>query len=111
MDHAEKICSRIAIMKNGEVKTEGTLSEVKSAHGKDTVLIDFEGSSGFIKDLPYVEKLLEWPGSCEVSLTDEPEVHRKLLSEVSSRLNVRKFEVRQPSLHRIFVDLAGEGDV
>ena len=108
MDHAERICNKICIMKKGEVKTAGTISEVKSRHGRNTVVIDFEGSAAFIRELPFVDELIEWPGSCEVSLVDEPDVEQKLLKASIDRLKISRFEVQRPSLHKIFVDLAEE---
>ena len=108
MDHAERICNKICIMKKGEVKTAGTISEVKSRHGRNTVVIDFEGSAAFIRELPFVDELIEWPGSCEVSLADEADVEQKLLKAAAERLKISRFEVQRPSLHKIFVDLAEE---
>ncbi|MDC7226809.1 MAG: ATP-binding cassette domain-containing protein [Spirochaetales bacterium] len=110
MDHAEKICNRICILKEGKAKTDGTVSEVKSRHGRNTVVIDFEGTASFIRDLAFVEELIEWPGSCEVSLVNEPEVEQKLLKAVVEKLKISRFEVQRPSLHKIFIDLAGEGE-
>ncbi|MBI9106773.1 MAG: ATP-binding cassette domain-containing protein [Spirochaetales bacterium] len=108
MDHAEKICNKICIMKEGRVKTSGTLSEVKNRHGRNTVVIDFEGSAGFIKELPMVEDVVQWPGSCEVSLTDDPDAGSGLLKAVVEKLKIRRYELQRPSLHKIFIDLVGE---
>ena len=107
MAHAEQICNKICILKNGTVKTSGTLAEVKSEHGRNTVVIDFEGSASFIKELPFVNDLIEWPGSCEVSLVNEENVEQKLLKAAAEKLKISRFEVQRPSLHKIFVDLAG----
>lgn len=108
MAHAEQICNKICILKKGEVKTAGTISEVKSRHGRNTVVIDFEGSAGFLRELSYVDEMLEWPGACEVSLTDEPGAEQKLLKAAADKLKISRFEVQRPSLHKIFVDLAGK---
>ena len=110
MIHAEQICSKICILKEGSVKTAGTLSEVKSRHGRNTVVIDFEGSGSFIRELPFVEELIEWPGSCEVSLDGESDSEQQLLRAAAEKLKISRFEVQQPSLHKIFVDLAGGGE-
>lgn len=112
MVHAEQICNKICILKNGEIKTSGNLSEVKSRHGRNTVVMDFEGDPGFIKELPFVSKLLLWPGTCEVSLKDDNGSEQKLLKAAAEQLKISRFEVQRPSLHKIFVDLAGnpEGD-
>jgi len=110
MVHAEQICNKICILSEGAVKTSGTISEVKSKHGRNTVVIDFEGSAAFIKELPFVSELIEWPGSCEVSLTDETDADQKLLKAVSEKLKISRFELQRPSLHKIFVDLAGDAE-
>ncbi|HAK47333.1 MAG TPA: ABC transporter, partial [Spirochaeta sp.] len=110
MVHAEQICNKICILSEGAVKTSGTISEVKSKHGRNTVVIDFEGSAAFIKELPFVSELIEWPGSCEVSLTDETDADQKLLKAASEKLKISRFELQRPSLHKIFVDLAGDAE-
>ncbi len=109
MDHAEKICNKICIIKDGKIRTSGSLDQVKAAHGRNTVVINFEGSAGFIRELPFVSDIIEWPGSCEVSLNDEPDSGQKLLQAAAQRLKISRFEIQRPSLHKIFVDLAGEG--
>lgn len=108
MDHAERICNKICIMKEGSVKTSGTLSEVKAKHGRNTVVIDFEGSAAFLRELPVVTDMIEWPGSCEVSLTDDADSGSVLLKAAAEKLKISRFEVQQPSLHKIFIDLVGE---
>lgn len=110
MSHAERICNKICILKEGSVKTSGTLSEVKNEHGRNTVMIEFEGSAGFIRDLPIVTAMIEWPGACEVSLIDEEGAEQELLRAAADKLKISRFEVQRPSLHKIFVDLAGEGE-
>ncbi len=110
MAHAERICNNLCILKEGSIKVLGGLGEVKKRYGSNTIIIDYDGNAGFIKELPFVDKLVEWPGSCEVSLNDDPEAEQLLLKSVAERLKVRRFEVQSPSLHKIFVDIAGETD-
>ncbi len=110
MSHAEQICNRICIMKKGKVKTSGSLSEVKKQFGRNTVRIDFEGSAAFVKELPFVKDINLWPGSCEVELIEDDNASDKLFSAVAGKLKVARFKLQAPSLHKIFVDLAGDGD-
>jgi ABC-type uncharacterized transport system ATPase subunit len=55
-----------------------------------------------------VEAVVEWPGSCEVSLADNPDAGTELLKVVAGKLKISRFEMQRPSLHKIFIDLAGE---
>src|SRR5688572_4078990 len=46
MEHAEKLCDRLCIIARGKKLVDGTLTEMKQAHGGKHVTIAFDGSQG-----------------------------------------------------------------
>jgi len=70
------------------------------------VQIEFEGDASFVHSLDFVAKATERTRWMEIELRPEASPSQ-LFSALAGRLDVRRFEVEAPSLHRIFLSLAG----
>jgi len=109
MDTVEKLCGRVALINKGEKVLDGTVSEVKAAHGKNTVVVAFDGDGSFLGSLPGVAKVSDFGQYVEIKMSDGADP-QKLLGEVAARLRTRRFEIVEPSLHDIFVEtVTGHG--
>jgi ABC-2 type transport system ATP-binding protein len=108
MEHAEKICNRIFLVNKGKEVVSGTLSEVKERFGRNSVIVEFDGDGGFIKALPFVSNVIEFPRWVEVELSGK-DSSDELFKALAGRVSVRRFERATPSLHKIFMDLVGHG--
>ena len=106
MEQAERLCNRIFLMNKGREVVSGPLSEVKSRYGTRSVAMEFDGDGSFLRDLPAVEQVIEYPRYVEVALAADHGPDEVLEASVG-RLSISRFEVMSPSLHRIFLDLAG----
>ena len=106
MDHAERICERIFLMNKGKAVAYGTLAEVKTRFGTDAARVEYDGDAAFVAGLPYVTKLRMFPRWLEAELSS-PESADRLYVDLAGRIKVRKFEILEPSLHSIFIRLAG----
>ena len=107
MDQAEKLCDSVVLINSGKKVLDGTLDEVRrSAVAEETVLIEFEGSFVSLDGLPMVERVSEFGRSLEVFIKPghEPE---ELLELLVGKVKLRRFEVRRPSLHEIFLRAMG----
>lgn len=102
MDTVERLCDRVALINRGEKLLDGTVSEVKARHGKNTVVLAFDGDGSFIESLPGVAKVTDFKQYLEVRLKDGEDA-QPLLREAAARLRLRRFEIVEPSLHDIFV--------
>jgi ABC-2 type transport system ATP-binding protein len=109
MDTVERLCDRVALINKGEKVLDGTMSEVKAAHGKNTVVVAFDGDGSFLGSLPGVAKVSDFGQYVEIKMSDGADP-QKLLGEVAARLRIRRFEIVEPSLHDIFVEtVTGHG--
>lgn len=106
MEQAERLCNRIFLINSGKQVVYGTLDEIKSAYGSKTVAIEFDGDGSFIRRLPYVAKADLYQRWAELDLADDADPD-ELLQELARRLSIRRFEIKAPSLHNIFVSLVG----
>jgi len=65
-----------------------------------------EADGDFISDLPMVRRVTPAGPRLDVELTDQADP-QDLLKALVDRARVRAFEIKQPSLHEIFVRLVG----
>ena len=109
MDTVERLCDRVALINRGEKVLDGAVSEVKARHGRNTVVLAFDGDASFLADLPGVVKVASFGQYVEVRMSDGADP-QPLLREAAARLVVRRFEIVEPSLHDIFVEtVTGHG--
>ena len=106
MDQAERLCDGICLINAGRVVLEGELTEVKRRYGKNAVVLEYEGDGAFLPGLAAVKTAHLYEHYAELVLHPD-ESPSALLPELARRLELRKFEVVQPSLNAIFLDIAG----
>ncbi len=110
MEQAEKICDSILLINKGKEVVYGPVDEIRNRYGKNSVIIEFSGDGSFIRDLPQVESLIEYPKYAEIILTPGADTDG-LLAVLTSRISLRKWEISAPSLHSLFVTLVQEQEV
>jgi ABC-2 type transport system ATP-binding protein len=106
MEVAEKICSRILVIDHGREVISGSLADIKSRYGHNTVAVEFDGAIDFGSLSGMVRHVSRFPRWVEVELLDGASP-QALLKSLVDQVSVRRFEVVSPSLHRIFVELVG----
>jgi ABC-2 type transport system ATP-binding protein len=103
METVERLCDSIALINRGRKVLEGSVTEVKSRHGKNTIVLAFDGDGAFLAALPGVVKVNDFGRYVEVRMADGADP-QSILRAASARLRVSRFEVVEPSLHDIFVE-------
>ena len=106
MEVAERICSRLLVIDHGRELISGSLADIKSRFGHNTVVVEFDGTIDFGSLSRMVHRTARFPRWVELELI-EGASHQELLRVLLGQVSVRRFEVVSPSLHRIFVDLVG----
>ena len=100
---AERMCDRICMIFRGQKVLDGTLDEIQSEYGTDTVRVKVDGPVDVLRSLPGVTGVNDHGQLQELRFTGNPQA---LLSALVARVPVRHFEVSRPSLHDIFVRIA-----
>lgn len=104
MEQAEKMCDRIIMINRGKIVLEGTLSEIKNRFGKDSVRIEFIGK--FPAKLGGVKEINNHGNYVEIKLESNTDPNSILKELISKKIEISKFEIEQPSLHQIFLEVA-----
>ncbi len=106
MHEAEQLCDFIVLINRGQVVVDGRLDAIRAGHESHTISVELEADSGFATTLPMVREVKPQGRRLEVRLTDGADP-QDLLNVLVERARLRAFEIRQPSLHEIFVRLVG----
>jgi ABC-2 type transport system ATP-binding protein len=106
MEQVEKMCQGICLINRSKVVAEGPLSDVKKRYGANTVVLGFSGDGSFLRSLPGVAKANLHPNFAELRMSDGQDPSG-ILAAAMARVSVRRFEIVEPTLHSIFVDLVG----
>lgn len=103
----EEYCTDIVILKKGKTVVKGNLSEIKKSYGKSNLLVEsYDDLSSIIpKDAEIIEKKVN---SYEIKLKNEEMAQDILKQIVEKGIKLDKFEIKEPSLHQIFIDKVGE---
>lgn len=109
MDQAEKLSDTLCLINRGRVVLSGTVHDVKRKYGKNSVHLEFDGDGTFLQELPGVRRGNLFPNSAELEL-ENGVVPQVILSYALGRLDIRKFEVLEPSLNSIFIQVVGGQD-
>jgi ABC-2 type transport system ATP-binding protein len=108
MGEAEKLCDRILMIHKGRKVIDGALQEVRG--GRDSlVVLEYEGDGEVLKTDTDVTRVNDYGKYSELSLAHDADPSALLL-RLARHIQVRRFEVRQPTLHEIFVRTVRETD-
>lgn len=107
MDHVEKMCENICILRRGEAVVKGNLSEIKQSYGKKNLRIVTDDELPFLSSMEGVISCEALADGYELQIENE-EVSQNILAEVQGKGFIRKFELAEPTLNDIFIEKVGE---
>jgi len=108
MESAERLCNQIALIDAGHAVLSGSLASIKEKFGSNTVQLEFDGDGAFLESIPGIENMHRSKRYVEINMTEGHDPQR-LLEIVTGRVQVRRFQVMEPTLHNIFIDQVGPG--
>lgn len=107
MPTIEEFCTDITILNRGKTVLQGNLNEIKKGYGRVNLFVKSDN------DLtPYIssfnlEVVNKTPNEIHIKVRDEDEAMAFLATLINDNIKVVKFELREPSLHEIFVEKVG----
>jgi len=106
MQVAENMCDYICMIFRGKKVLDGTLASIQDQYGNDTIRVSAESGAQALDGLPGVERVRDLGQIQELRMArgcDPQQVLRALIE----RTCVNSFSIMKPSLHDIFVRIAG----
>jgi ABC-2 type transport system ATP-binding protein len=106
MTVAERMCDFIFMIFKGRKVLDGTLEAIQDEYGSDTLRIRAENAAEALRGITGVDAINDFGQEQELRLLPDGDP-QQVLSAIMARTRVKKFEVVKPSLHDIFVRIAG----
>lgn len=103
----EEFCSDITIMDRGRAVLRGNLNDIKKSYGRVNLFVKCEGNiENYIKKFQ-LEIANRTPEEYHLKVKDEVQAMEFLGQLTQDKITVIRFELREPSLHEIFVEKVG----
>ncbi len=105
MEQAEKLCDHLCMISQGQKVLDGRLADIKAQFGRNAIQVSFDGDGSFIRSLPGVAGVTEYNNYLELRLGEGASAPA-LLKSIVDKVSVRRFEIVEPSLYEIFIEVA-----
>ncbi|MCL1789332.1 MAG: ATP-binding cassette domain-containing protein [Oscillospiraceae bacterium] len=107
MATVEEFCENIVIMNRGNVVLQGNLNQIKKGYGRvnlsvkaDTNILPLASECG-------LHPVSHTPNQVDFKVKEESQANELLKKIVDAGTTLVKFELREPSLHEIFIEKVG----
>ncbi len=111
MEQAEKLCDELCIIARGRKLVDGALGDIKRTRGGQHLIIGFDGGAGaaarVFADARLVKRADDYGQYAELELVPGADAQQILQALVAAGARLSKFELEEPSLNKIFIDLVG----
>jgi ABC-2 type transport system ATP-binding protein len=116
MENAERLCDAVCIIAHGDKVLDGSITDVKAEHGGHYIAVALGADrparvDEIFADRSLVKRLDDSNRTLEIELAPNASAQLLLRELVHAGATVERFELVQPSLHRIFLDTVGATDV
>lgn len=108
MPTIEEFCSDITILNRGQAVLQGNLNEIKKSYGRVNLFVKSDVDiASYISSfgLAIVNKT---PSEYHLRVQSEDQAMGFLAKLIEDKIPVIKFELREPSLHEIFIEKVGD---
>ena len=106
MGVAESLCDSILMIFRGKKVLDGSLASIQASYGSDTIRVEIEDGMSALANLPGIERINDMGRVQELRMAERCDP-QQVLQTLAARTRVTSFSVVQPSLHDIFVRIAG----
>ncbi len=107
----EEFCEDITILNRGKAMVQGNLNEIKKSYGRVNLFVKCdEDISDTISSLG-IKVVNDTPAGIQLKVNDEAEAKNLLRQLSDANKTIVRFELREPSLHEIFIESVGEGSI
>ncbi|MBM7583713.1 ABC-2 type transport system ATP-binding protein [Bacillus pakistanensis] len=117
LNEIEKICTRLAIMRDGVIINEGTLDELR-AHYLSAITVQIKHSPFSSKQnevIPFLQsigkEIITKDNKTTLTLDTEEKIPVIIRAMMNLKINVYRINVDEPSLEEIFLDHRNQGTV
>lgn len=104
----EEFCENLLILNKGKTVLKGNLKEIKKSYGRNHLFIKCEGDIEDLIKETGMEVLYDNMEYMELMVSSEKDAQELLRKIVERNIPIIRFELREPTLHEIFIERVGE---
>ena len=108
MATVEEFCTDITILDRSKVVLQGNLNDIKKSYGRVNLDLKTEQDARALIEEAGVTILAEKEREYQLKVTGEEQANQLLVKLIEAGITVITFDLREPSLHEIFVEKVGE---
>ena len=110
MATVEEFCTEITILDRSKTVLQGNLNEIKKGYGRVNLLLKTEGDARAWIERAGVAIAAQKENEYTCKVSGEEQANALLATLIQQHVPVITFDLREPSLHEIFVEKVGEAD-
>ena len=107
MATVEEFCENIVIMNRGDVVLQGNLNQIKKGYGRVNLSVKADTNILPLAKECGLSPISHTPNQIDFKVKEEVAAQELLKKIVAAGITLVKFELREPSLHEIFVEKVG----
>ncbi len=107
METIEEFCEDLVLLHHGDVVMSGNLNDIKRSRGRENLTIKADKPIGDIAQRCGLTLVEETPNGSSFKVKSEDDAGRMLREMLDNGINVIKFDLREPTLHELFVEKCG----
>ncbi|MCQ2497878.1 MAG: ATP-binding cassette domain-containing protein [Lachnospiraceae bacterium] len=107
MEVIEEFCEDITILNRGKAVLQGNLNEIKKSYGRVNMFVKCDNDFDDLIKKHGMTVKTDTPDGKQLKVEGDEQAQRFLKDLIDNNKSVVKFELREPSLHEIFIEKAG----
>ncbi|HKM33112.1 MAG TPA: ATP-binding cassette domain-containing protein [Oscillospiraceae bacterium] len=107
MATVEEFCDDLVILDKGKTIVKGNLNEIKKGYGRVKLSVKSDDDIMPLVQSMGLEVVNKTPAETQLKVTNETQAKDFLAKMLENGMSIVKFELREPSLHEIFVETVG----
>ncbi len=111
MEQVEQLCDEICLINFGKVVLSGNVRDIKKSYGKDTIIIEYEGDGSIFNQLNNIQIINKSENRIEFRMNGDLTLIKGLQRDIFSTVLLYKYELSEPSLNEIFIDVVSKKEL
>jgi len=104
MQQVEEMCDSITLIDKGKAILQGSVRDIKKQHGRDILVLEYEGDSSFLDTFSGLEFINRTNSRAEIKVKGDIDLAKKILSAAIEGCTLYRYELLEPHLNQIFID-------
>ena len=105
MPEVERLSDHICLINQGKIIRQGSLDEIKKDYNEESYYIESDNDLTFLRDIKIIDIIEEHNRSCKFTPRGKDSENKKIVNEIISNVEIKKFYRIEPTLNDIFIDL------